>query len=178
MNSRCKAHRYQRFLETVLEVADEYQEVPDLLMRHATLQATNQDLKEHQHRCAELAEKTRAELNVYIKQKTDEILNLNNHLARLKKELESFEQQAMAQESKKDYSLQVASQKTLEYGQVVMSTDNIFNRCRSKSCIGHAAETHPLLQLEIIGNYVSDLGYIVKMHKEQQRKAAAKLDEQ
>jgi predicted nuclease with TOPRIM domain len=100
-------HRYQRYLETVLEVADEYQEVQDLIMRHATLQATNQDLKEHQHKCAELAEKTRAELNLYVKQKTDEILNLNNHLARLKKELESFEALAIAQESKKDYSLQV-----------------------------------------------------------------------
>lgn len=29
-------------------------------------------------RCAELAEKTRAELQLYVKQKTDEILNLNN----------------------------------------------------------------------------------------------------
>lgn len=30
--------RYQHYLESVLEVADEYQEVPDLLMRFATLQ--------------------------------------------------------------------------------------------------------------------------------------------
>jgi hypothetical protein len=32
-------------------VADEYQEVSDLLMRHATLRATNTDLKEHQRKC-------------------------------------------------------------------------------------------------------------------------------
>lgn len=49
--------RYQRYLESVLEAADEYQEVADLLLRHATLQATNSDLKEHQRRCGELAEK-------------------------------------------------------------------------------------------------------------------------
>lgn len=42
--------RYQRYLETVLEVADEYQEAGDLLARHTTLRATNADLKEHQRK--------------------------------------------------------------------------------------------------------------------------------
>ena len=46
-----KNMRYQHFLESVLETADEYQEVSDLLGRHATLLATNQDLKEHQRKC-------------------------------------------------------------------------------------------------------------------------------
>ncbi len=46
-------------------------------------------------------------LQVYVKQKTDEILNLNNELARLKKELESYEGDAMVQQAKKDHSLQV-----------------------------------------------------------------------
>ncbi len=56
--------RYQRYLESVIEVADEYGEVSDLLLRHATLQATNQDLKDHQRRCAEASERTRADLQV------------------------------------------------------------------------------------------------------------------
>eukprot|EP00967_Tisochrysis_lutea_P068041 scaffold89026_cov19-Tisochrysis_lutea.AAC.1 len=43
--------RYQHYLESVLEGADEYQEVPDLLMRHATLRATNKDLRDHQQKC-------------------------------------------------------------------------------------------------------------------------------
>ena len=42
-------------------MADEYQEVADLLLRHATLSATNADLKDHQRKCSELAEKVRAE---------------------------------------------------------------------------------------------------------------------
>ena len=66
------------------------------------------------------------------------------------------------QELKKDHSLHVASQRTLEYGQVVVSADNIFNRCRMKSHIAHPPETHPLQQLDIIGNYVSDLLAICK----------------
>lgn len=66
------------------------------------------------------------------------------------------------QELKKDHSLHVASQRTLEYGQVVVSADNIFNRCRQKSHIAHPPETQPLQQLDIIGNYVSDLLAICK----------------
>ena len=60
----------------------------------------------------------RSELQVYTKMKTDEIVNLNNTISRLKKQLETYEAESYAQETKKDYSLQVASQKTLEYGQV------------------------------------------------------------
>jgi uncharacterized membrane protein YgcG len=53
--------------------------------------------------------------------------------------------------------MQIASQRTLEYGQVVLSTDNIFTRCRANSHIVQPPQTHPLQQLEVIGNYVSDL---------------------
>lgn len=89
--------RYQRYLESVLEVADEYQEIQDLLMRHATLQATNDDLRHHQRQSAAEAEEVRVALQTCTKQKTDEILNLNNRLAQLKKQLESYEQQASLQ---------------------------------------------------------------------------------
>lgn len=51
-----------------------------------------------------------------------------------------------------------------------MSTDNLYNRCRVKSSIGHAAESNPLVQLEVIGNFVSDLAYIAKLHKETLKK--------
>jgi hypothetical protein len=56
--------RYQRYLESVLEASDDYQEVGDLLARHATLQATNADLREVLARTAATAEATRAELQV------------------------------------------------------------------------------------------------------------------
>ena len=108
---------------------------------------------------------------MYVKQKTDEILHQNNELARLKKELESYEGDALVQQARKDHSLQVASQKTLEYGQVVLSTDNIFNRCRSRSKIAYPHESNPLQQLDVVGNYVSDLAAIIKAHKAEQHKS-------
>ncbi len=61
--------------------------------------------------------------------------------------------------------------------QVVLSADNIFNRCRSKSRIGHPAESNPLHQLDVIGNYVSDLGAIIKGWRIDQAKRAARAED-
>lgn len=46
-----------------------------------------------------MAESIRAELAGYVKTRTDEILNLSNKVARLKKELEKHEGEAMVQVS-------------------------------------------------------------------------------
>ncbi len=83
---------------------------------------------------------------------------------------------ARAQESKKDASLAVASHKTLEYGQVVLSTDNIFNRCRARSRIGYPGESQPLHQLDVVGNFVSDLSAITRAWKQEQAKKAARAE--
>jgi hypothetical protein len=81
----------------VLESADEYQEIQDLLLRHATLQATNDDLRAHQQHSAAEAEEIHVALQAFTKQKMDEILNLNYKLSQLKKQLEDYEQQAAQQ---------------------------------------------------------------------------------
>lgn len=157
-----KSMRYQKFLETVIEETDEYHEVPDLLMRHKTLEVTNADLGKSQ-RLGELnSERARQELQGTIKQKTDEILNLNNKISQLKKELESKERDVLALQSGMDYEMAMASQKTLDYGQVCMATDNLFQRCTVRSTIKHPSHTNPITQLNVIGEYMADLASIVK----------------
>jgi len=150
-------NRYQRYLESVLEVADEYQEIGELLMRHSTLQATNRDLRKHMAWCDESADAARSQLAAFVKQRTDELLLLNNQLSQLKQQLEAYEQEAGVQEAAKDSTLKVASQRTLVYGQVVLATDNLFTQCRQRSHIAHAAYISPVQQLDVIGNYLSDL---------------------
>ena len=44
-----------------------------------------------------------------------------------------------------------------------MSTDNLFQRCRQRSKVAHGNVTNPLLQLDAIGNFVSDLGAIKEL---------------
>mmetsp|Transcript_41925 Transcript_41925/g.50804 ORF Transcript_41925/g.50804 Transcript_41925/m.50804 type:complete len:312 (-) Transcript_41925:960-1895(-) len=162
---------YQKYLETVLDVADEYHEINDLLMRYATLEATNNDLREHAKECNSKNEETRAALQAYTKMKTDEILNLNNSISRLKKELESRERDSLVTQSNRDYNAQITSQKTLENGQVCMATDNLFHRCNSRSKVNHPPYTNPLEQLGVIGDFMADLGAIVKQWKQSGKQA-------
>lgn len=60
----------------------------------------------------------RVETADYTKAHSSEALELNNRLSQQKKKLQLLQQEAAALEAKQDYSLQVAAQKTLEYGQV------------------------------------------------------------
>lgn len=57
--------------------------------------------------------------------------------------------------------------------QVCMSTDNLFQRCRQRSRVAHGNVTNPLLQLEAIGNFVSDLGAIKEAAQKNNVKSSA-----
>eukprot|EP00241_Pyramimonas_parkeae_P007189 CAMPEP_0114260016 /NCGR_PEP_ID=MMETSP0058-20121206/20221_1 /TAXON_ID=36894 /ORGANISM="Pyramimonas parkeae, CCMP726" /LENGTH=304 /DNA_ID=CAMNT_0001375141 /DNA_START=316 /DNA_END=1230 /DNA_ORIENTATION=+ len=153
---------YQKYLETVLDVADEYHEINDLLNRYTTLEATNTEMRDLMKSGEKSQETTRAELQVYVKIKTDEILNLNNTISRLKKDLESRETQATIYLQEKDHALTTASQRTLEHGQVCMAADNLFHRCITRSKVNHLPHTNPADQLSVIGDWVSDLAAIVR----------------
>ncbi|GBG70267.1 hypothetical protein CBR_g6396 [Chara braunii] len=160
-----KNMQFQKYLETVLEFADEYHEINDLLMRYATLEATNGDLKQHAQLCAEKNEVTRADLQTYSKMKTNEILNLNNEVSQLKKDFEQYERDALALQTKLDYTLQNAGYKTLQHGQVCMAVDNIFARCSQRSRVSRPPYSAPLEQLTVIGDFVTDIMYIIKQFK-------------
>ncbi len=58
------------------------------------------------------------------------------------------------------------------YIQVCMSTDNLFQRCRQQSKVAHGNVTNPLLQLEAIGNFVSDLGAIKELSQKNSVKSS------
>ena len=49
-----------------------------------------------------------------------------------------------------------------------MASNNVFYRCKELSRIAHANLTNPMEQLEVVGNYVADLGYIIKMYNQKQ----------
>jgi predicted nuclease with TOPRIM domain len=153
---------YQRYLESVLEVAEEYQDIGELLGRHATLLDTNRDLRAHMAHCDEAAESLRGELAACTKHRSDELLLLNNRLAALKQQLETHEQDAALQEAAKDGTLAVAGQRTLVYGQVVMAADNLYAECKRRSHVAHAPHTDPVAQLKVIGNFLADLAAVCR----------------
>ena len=59
--------------------------------------------------------------------------------------------------------------------QVCMSTDNLFQRCRQRSKVAHGNVINPMLQLEAIGNFVSDLGAIKELAQKSNAKGSMQL---
>ena len=86
----------------------------------------------------------------------------------------------MILQSNMDHSLAVASQKQLEHGQVNMATQNLFIRCREKSKLQHKLVSNPLAQLSMIGDFMQDLGAIVKawQRMQQEKQVAARTGAQ
>lgn len=153
---------YQKYLETVLDTGDEYHEIGNLLDRFTTLDATNREMRSLMRERELGQEATFKELQAYVKSKTDEMLNLNNAISSLKKQLEQCERDAAVFQQEKDLALTATSQKTLEHGQVTMAADNLFHRCITRSKVNHQPHTEAVDQLHVIGDWVSDLAAIVK----------------
>ena len=61
-----------------------------------------------------------------------------------------------------DGSLQVASAKTLEHGQVCMASENLYHQCSKRSNISRPTYTHTLDQMGVIHDYLSDLSFMAK----------------
>ena len=51
--------RHQRYLELIIEQKDAFDEIGDIIKRHATLATTNEDLRQQQQAAAEETERIR-----------------------------------------------------------------------------------------------------------------------
>ena len=150
--------RNQHYLQSVVEAGDAFQEIEDILARHATLQAANADLRQQQAGCAAEAEAVRRATAAAAKAGAAEVLDLNNRLAALKRELEAAQAEAAALEAAQEHSLRAAAARALEVGQVTAAAASIYQRCLQRSRVAHARdEASPLVQLEAVSHYLGDL---------------------
>ena len=72
-----KMMRYQSFLELVLDAAEEFPEITDLLSRYDTLDAAHDDLERRQTESANENEEERHKLQQFIRDKTDQVGHAN-----------------------------------------------------------------------------------------------------
>eukprot|EP00741_Cyanophora_paradoxa_P019101 tig00021122_g18443.t1 len=175
-----KGMNYQKFLESVLEVTEEYPEINDLLMRYATLEATNRDLVDKAAKSAMEMENHRKMLSDFVKEKMNEILGYNNDIAALQKELERRTLEAQNLQAKLDQDVQEHAKKTTELGQIRMACENIFQRVFSRKGpnsrmppLEGSTEERILGQLKHIGEKMDDYWSIVKGASKESHKGAA-----
>jgi len=74
----------------------------------------------------------------YVKDRTNEILNINNQIAFLQKDLETTEKKRILLAAQVERQQQDSSNKALELGQILMAVENLVQRCLSKKRKRHA----------------------------------------
>lgn len=128
-----RRRKYQAYLERVAEFAsDDYEEISEILGRYRTLRGARDDLKRRQETAKSSAESVGASLNAYTKERTNEILGLNNRLSQLRKNIESYETSRIGVQNEVNANVRSACAKTVELGEIFMAVSNLRQRCRSK----------------------------------------------
>lgn len=163
-----KMSKYEAFLDTVLEIEDDYPEIPDLLARYLTLDAAHQDLMDRQTQAMQENEEQRVEMQQFVRERSDQILADNNALTDLQEDVEKEHSGARDLLREADRQISTVADSTLQLGQVMMACENIYSRCVVKSTVGRKVKTGDLTETEIlcekldlIKEYVNDLAYIV-----------------
>ena len=152
---------FQQYLDKVLEKAEEFQEIREIIARYDTLTATHQDLFEREAKNQEKYEQERARLMKFTEEKNNEVLNYNNQLAQLQTELEKTQSIAVKWESQWTHIKNTAAKKTLLLGRIKMATHNLFmlvnGQLKTTTVIDNTEK-----QLEKIQTFIQDLSQITQ----------------
>ncbi|RHY97999.1 hypothetical protein DYB37_008394 [Aphanomyces astaci] len=109
-------------------VPEDYPEITDLVNRYNTLKDANRDLSENQRLHESDNERKRVKFATFTKERTNDILNFNNEIASLQKQLETRESNAIRLQHDVDTTIRITSDKTLEVGQILMAVGNLLQR--------------------------------------------------
>lgn len=117
---------FQRYLDKVLESADEFHEIREIIARYDTLTATHEDLMEREQMNQERVEEQKQQLIKYTEEKNNQILSYNNQLAGLQTRLDKAQSEAVKLESEWTHIKNTAAEKTLKLGRIKMATHNLY----------------------------------------------------
>ena len=125
-----KLKPYKEYLEKAVEVsADQYEEIDDILKRHKTLATTNVDLKESLHRETMRLEQLREKLSGVKRDTQNLILVQNSQVHNHQREIEELRSNSVKVEAQREMRDRNSFMKLREYGQVMMSIKNLYQRC-------------------------------------------------
>lgn len=117
---------YHRFLERVLETAEDFHEIRELITRYDTLKATHEDLINAEQVNQNKVDNEKRKLMIYTETKNNEILKFNNELSILQTRFDKAQLDAVKWESKWTHIKNTAARKTLMLGRIKMAAHNLF----------------------------------------------------
>jgi chromosome segregation ATPase len=120
---------FEEYLDRVKRESDEFEEIGDILSRYKTLLHENQKLNVDNAHLEAALEAKKKDVQLYEKEKRQEILQLNNDIAVKKAELEAIlDQQNELKAEAEEVSAKKRGRIT-EFSQVLMAIDNIEQKC-------------------------------------------------
>jgi len=124
--------KYQQYLKSVVEKvqgsSDDFSEIQDIVDRFATLKSTNTDLVSQMQVNTSEHEARRFSYAQFIKKSGNEMLNMNNEIARLQKELEQVTIASNKMESLDYGTCRNVNELTTEISQALLVIDNMAER--------------------------------------------------
>ncbi|XP_063171888.1 cilia- and flagella-associated protein 73 [Candoia aspera] len=121
------AHKpFQEYLQKVLGKAEQFQEIPELIGRFQTLLATQASLAQREQAAREAVEEERTCLQQYLEDSSNQILQQNNLVAELQRQLDQVRAKVFELESNWICIQNTAADKTLELGQIKLAALNLF----------------------------------------------------
>jgi len=117
---------YQEYLEEVLELSEEFDELRDIMARYDTLITTHNDLMSREQKNQWTMEKEKQRFHKFMEDKNTEILHCNNQLAQLQTRLDKAQSEAVHWESKWTHIQNTAAKKTLLLGRIKIATHNLY----------------------------------------------------
>jgi hypothetical protein len=124
--------RNQEYLKSVVEKAkgssEDFTEIQDILDRYSTLKNTNDDLVSKMQINTKEHEARRSSYAHFVKKSGNEMLNMNNEIARLQKELEQVTIASNKIDSLDYGTCQNVNDLTTEISQALLVIDNMVER--------------------------------------------------
>eukprot|EP00736_Rhodelphis_marinus_P008055 Rmarinus@m.21104 len=168
-----KSTRYEMFLESVLDLEDDFQEIVDVKMRYDTLKATHEGLLKHNRDCNTDMEAERARMTNYMKESQNQILVYNSILAEKQKYLETLRLDVAHQELQKQKREDADLERTRQLGEIRMAIENIYQRSRVRRPVESTSPMELLNAIEERMVDYHDICSIVKNKISEQTKGQA-----
>ncbi|PFH31206.1 hypothetical protein BESB_030800 [Besnoitia besnoiti] len=124
--------KFEEFLTAVMHVRDEFPEISDMMSRYDLLQSVNGTLVKKEEELNLRADKIRGAYQTYKRHAANEILEKNNSVAALQRELEMYEKEKTNSQGQTEEMLNHASEEALYFGKLLLSVENLFQRCIEK----------------------------------------------
>ncbi|XP_065682767.1 coiled-coil domain-containing protein 42 homolog isoform X1 [Hydra vulgaris] len=157
-----KAEKYsvcQRYLDKIIEISDEFQELREITARYDTLINTHNELLARENKHQDDIENEKSKLSKFVEKKNNEMLSYNNQLAQLQTELEKEQSNALKWESEWTHIQNTAAKKTLLLGKIKMATHNLFQLINKNAKEAETVES-TVEQLNKIQTFIQDLSQI------------------